>query len=89
MMPALHISTSMAGWSYAAANDETDDRSCQSVEKEHWIAVQLQARTMQLHTLRSMMPKETLAWADEAEAKTSTTTTADAMPCDYASCVSV
>ena len=30
IMPALHISTSTAGGSYAAANDSTDDRSCRA-----------------------------------------------------------
>jgi hypothetical protein len=33
IMPALHISTSTAGGSYAAANDATDDRSCGTMRK--------------------------------------------------------
>ncbi len=33
MIPALHISTSIAGWSYADANDSTEARSCHTMRK--------------------------------------------------------
>ncbi len=69
MIPALHISTSIAGWSYAAANDATDARSCHTVRKSTVLQFNLKVErgscSLQQLTLRSMTPKETLAAAAE------------------------
>ena len=75
MIPALHMSTSMAGWSYAAANDATDDRSCGTVRKSTGLQFNFKLERcscfLQRLTFRSMTPKETLAaWAEEAAAET-------------------